>query len=124
MSTDATCIRRRESAVKGAHVSGMEAYDKLCAEAEADYEGFWARLARELVTWKTPFTKVLDESERAVLQVVRGRHAERLVQLPGPQRRARPGRQDRDHLRGRRRQGHQGQLQRRCWRRPASSPTR
>ena len=50
------------SAVQGAHVSGMAAYDKLCAEAEADYAGYWARLAREFVTWKTPFTKVLDES--------------------------------------------------------------
>ncbi|PPE66135.1 acetate--CoA ligase [Caldimonas caldifontis] len=48
--------------VAGAHVSGMAAYDKLCAEAEADYEGFWARLARELVTWKQPFTKVLNAS--------------------------------------------------------------
>ena len=47
---------------KQAHVSGMAAYDALCAEAEADYEGYWARLARELVSWKTPFTKVLDES--------------------------------------------------------------
>ena len=48
--------------MQAAHVSGMAAYDKLCAEAEADYEGYWARLAREFVTWKTPFTKVLDES--------------------------------------------------------------
>ena len=47
---------------KQAHVSGMAAYDALCAEAEADYEGYWARLAREMVSWKTPFTKVLDES--------------------------------------------------------------
>ena len=46
-----------------AHVSGRAAYDALCAEAEADYEGFWARLAREFVSWKTPFTKVLDSSE-------------------------------------------------------------
>ena len=45
-----------------AYVSGMAAYDKLCAEAEADYEGYWARLAREFVSWKTPFTQVLDES--------------------------------------------------------------
>ncbi|SDD90329.1 acetyl-CoA synthetase, partial [Paraburkholderia lycopersici] len=30
-----------------ATVSGMEAYKALCAEAERDYEGFWARLARE-----------------------------------------------------------------------------
>ncbi len=52
-----------KSAVEGAHVSGREAYDKLCAEAEADYEGYWARQARELVSWKTPFTKVLDESQ-------------------------------------------------------------
>ncbi|HWH72783.1 MAG TPA: acetate--CoA ligase [Methylibium sp.] len=50
------------AAVAGAHVSGMAAYDKLVAEAEADYVGFWARQARELVSWKTPFTKTLDES--------------------------------------------------------------
>ena len=51
-----------EAAVKNAYVSGIEAYNKLCAEAEADYEGFWARQARDLLSWKTPFTKVLDES--------------------------------------------------------------
>ncbi len=32
------------------------------AEADADYEGYWARLAREFVGWKTPFSTVLDES--------------------------------------------------------------
>ena len=46
-----------------AHVAGAAAYDALCAEAEADYEGFWARLARELLSWKTPFTQVLDSSD-------------------------------------------------------------
>ncbi len=51
-----------DAAVKNAYISGREAYDKLCAEAESDYEGFWSRLARELVTWKKPFTKALDES--------------------------------------------------------------
>jgi acetyl-CoA synthetase len=45
-----------------ATVSGMAAYEKLCAEAEADYEGFWGRLARENLDWHKPFTKVLDES--------------------------------------------------------------
>jgi acetyl-CoA synthetase len=50
------------AAVSGARISGMDAYRKLCAEAEADYEGFWARQARELLSWKQPFTKVLDES--------------------------------------------------------------
>jgi acetyl-CoA synthetase len=47
---------------KHAAVSGMAAYDTLCQKAEADYEGFWAEQARRLISWKTPFTKVLDES--------------------------------------------------------------
>ena len=51
-----------EAAVRGAHISGMAAYNELCAQAETDYEGFWSRQARELVSWKTPFTKGLDES--------------------------------------------------------------
>jgi len=46
-----------------AYVSGMPAYEALCQEAEADYEGYWARLARELLGWKRPFTKVLNDSE-------------------------------------------------------------
>src|SRR5437870_1855113 len=36
-----------EAFAKTAHVSGMAAYQKLCAEAEADYAGYWGRLARE-----------------------------------------------------------------------------
>ena len=46
-----------------AHINGMAAYDALCKEAETDYEGFWARHAKELISWKTPFTKVLNETE-------------------------------------------------------------
>jgi len=49
--------------VKNAAISGMDAYNALCAEAERDYEGFWARLARENLQWKTPFTKTLNESD-------------------------------------------------------------
>lgn len=45
-----------------ANVSGMEGYHTLCEKANSDYQGFWADLARELVSWKKPFTKVLDES--------------------------------------------------------------
>jgi acetyl-CoA synthetase len=48
--------------VAQANVSGMDAYKALCAEAEADYEGYWGRLAREHIVWKQPFTTVLDES--------------------------------------------------------------
>lgn len=46
---------------KNANVSGMDAYNALCAEAEQDYEGFWAKLARELLVWDKPFTKTLNE---------------------------------------------------------------
>ena len=48
--------------VKQATISGMDAYNALCAEAANDYTGYWARLAREHVSWKQPFTEVLDES--------------------------------------------------------------
>ncbi|MCP2039730.1 acetyl-CoA synthetase [Neisseria sp. HSC-16F19] len=45
-----------------ANVSGMEGYNALCEKANNDYEGFWGELAREHITWKKPFTQVLDES--------------------------------------------------------------
>ncbi len=45
-----------------AAISGMDAYRALCEEAAQDYEGYWARLAREHVEWNKPFTKVLNES--------------------------------------------------------------
>jgi acetyl-CoA synthetase len=48
--------------VKQANVSGMAEYQALCKAAEHDYPGFWAKLAREILHWKQPFTKSLDES--------------------------------------------------------------
>ncbi len=48
--------------VKQANISGMAAYDALCAEAEKDFTGFWAKQAREHVLWQKPFTQILDES--------------------------------------------------------------
>ena len=52
-----------DATVKAARISGMEAYNALCAEADKDFEGFWARLARENLDWSKPFAKVLDESQ-------------------------------------------------------------
>src|SRR5437868_10116597 len=49
--------------VRQANISGMEAYRKMVAEAERDFEGFWAKLARETLLWSRPFTKTLDESK-------------------------------------------------------------
>jgi acetyl-CoA synthetase len=48
--------------VRQANVSGMSAFDALAREAEQDYPGFWAKLAREHIQWKKPFSKTLDES--------------------------------------------------------------
>ena len=57
-----------EAMVKAARISGMEGYNALCAEAEKDFEGFWARLARENVVWNKPFTRTLDESNAPFYQ--------------------------------------------------------
>ncbi|CAB1368637.1 acetate--CoA ligase [Denitratisoma oestradiolicum] len=46
-----------------AAISGMEAYQSLCQEAEGNYEAYWARLAREHLVWQQPFSQTLDESE-------------------------------------------------------------
>ncbi|MES2408566.1 MAG: acetate--CoA ligase [Pseudomonadota bacterium] len=45
-----------------ANVSGMAARQALVARAEADYEGFWADLARANLSWKKDFSQILDES--------------------------------------------------------------
>ncbi|MFZ3128225.1 MAG: acetate--CoA ligase [Rhodoferax sp.] len=52
-----------EAMVKSARISGMDGYNALCAQAESDFEGFWAKLARENLVWSKPFTRTLDESE-------------------------------------------------------------
>ena len=46
-----------------ANVSGMAAYNALCAEFAADYESAWAKLARELLVWSKPFTITLNDSQ-------------------------------------------------------------
>ncbi|MCL4183155.1 MAG: acetate--CoA ligase, partial [Burkholderiaceae bacterium] len=47
---------------KQATISGMEQYEALRAQAEADHAGFWARMAREHLVWHKPFTQALDDS--------------------------------------------------------------
>jgi acetyl-CoA synthetase len=63
-STEVRVYQPAPELVRDAAVSGMDAYKALCAEAERDYEGYWARLAREHVTWQTPFTRTLNEENR------------------------------------------------------------
>ena len=57
-----------EASQKGARVSGMPAYQALCDAAEKDYEGFWAQLARDNITWTRPFTRTLDASNAPFYQ--------------------------------------------------------
>jgi len=51
-----------EAIVKAARISGMPAYEAMCAAAEKDFEGFWAQLARDNLVWTKPFTRTLDQS--------------------------------------------------------------
>jgi acetyl-CoA synthetase len=57
-----------EETIKKATISGMAAYEALCKEAEQDNAGYWARLAKEHVVWKQPFTKSLDDSNAPFYQ--------------------------------------------------------
>jgi acetyl-CoA synthetase len=63
VSTESRVFPPSAEFVKQANVSGMDAYNALCAEAERDFTGFWGRLARENLVWTKPFTTVLDESK-------------------------------------------------------------
>ena len=48
---------------KKANIKSMAQYNAMCKAFETDFNGTWARLARENLVWKKPFTKVLDESK-------------------------------------------------------------
>jgi acetyl-CoA synthetase len=62
-STEKRVFAPGERSIKGATISGMDAYRALVAEAQRDPDGFWRRLALENVIWYKPFTQVLDESK-------------------------------------------------------------
>lgn len=48
---------------ENAYVKNLEEYQQLCDAAEADYEGYWGDLAKDLIDWKKPFTKILNEDD-------------------------------------------------------------
>ncbi len=51
-----------DATVAAATISGVAQYEAMCMQAEADYSGFWSKLAREHLVWNKPFTTGLDES--------------------------------------------------------------
>ncbi len=60
--TETRIFAPHETFRQAATVSGLPAYQALCDAAEQDYTGFWATLAQQEITWHTPFTETLDES--------------------------------------------------------------
>jgi acetyl-CoA synthetase len=69
-----------------------------CAMRQRDFEGFWARLARENVVWTKPFTRTLDESKAPFYKWFDDGELNAIGQLPG-QAHGHAGReQDRHHL--------------------------
>jgi acetyl-CoA synthetase len=47
---------------KSARIGSMTRYQAMCKSFDTDFEGTWARLARENLVWKKGFKKTLDES--------------------------------------------------------------
>lgn len=47
---------------RSANLPGTDACEALRQEAEHDYAGFWAKLAKQYITWHKPFTRVLDDT--------------------------------------------------------------
>ena len=51
-----------EKSSKNARVSDLSQYEKLCERFNKDYEGTWGKLAKELLIWEKPFTKILNDT--------------------------------------------------------------
>jgi len=51
-----------EELSKNAAIKSMDEYNKLQNFAKNDYEGFWDSFAKDKISWKKPYTKVLDDS--------------------------------------------------------------
>ena len=89
----------------------VNAYRKL---GERDPERFWAKMAREHVSWFSPWKRVLDWKP-PFAQLVRRRQAQRLLQLPRPSSRGQARlapQQGGDHLGGRARRHARAHLRR------------
>ncbi len=50
-----------DETVNTANVSGMDSYKVICKKFTNNYEESWGELARELLLWEKPFTKILNE---------------------------------------------------------------
>lgn len=55
-------FKPKKELFKTPNIKNMCEYEELVEWAERDYEGFWAHFANEMIDWKKPFEKTLDES--------------------------------------------------------------
>ena len=50
-----------EHTIKNANISGMKSYERICRKFTENYQESWGELARELLLWEKPFTKLLND---------------------------------------------------------------
>ncbi len=50
-----------EKFTQQANIPSIQAYQALCAQAQLDHQGFWAKQAEELILWHKPFTEILND---------------------------------------------------------------
>ena len=63
VSTEDRVLNPSDEIISNANVSGMKSYDALVNKFKNNYQGAWAELAKELLIWDKPFTKILNDED-------------------------------------------------------------
>jgi len=63
ITTENRVFNPSNEATENANVSGMKSYATLVNKFKNDYQGAWAELAKELLIWNKPFTKILNDED-------------------------------------------------------------
>ena len=63
MNREIRIFNPSDEVVKNANVSGMKSYNALVDKFKNDYLGAWSELAKELLIWNKPFTKILNDKD-------------------------------------------------------------
>jgi len=61
INTEDRIFNPSEKIVKNANIAGMDSYKELVNNFKNDYQGTWSKLAKELLIWDKPFTKILND---------------------------------------------------------------
>jgi len=63
VSTEDRVFNPSDEIISNANVSGMKSYNALANKFQNNYQGAWAELAKELLIWDKPFTKILNDED-------------------------------------------------------------